>query len=56
MAKGVGSRGLLAPFWASLEEWPVGAVNPAKMQEEYRRFDQRLQEVGRQFGLGGKGR
>ncbi len=45
LANGVGSRGLLAPFWASLEEWPKGAVNPAKVEEEYRRFDQHLREV-----------
>lgn len=55
LAKGVGGRGLLTAYWKGLDDWPKDAVNPAKVQEEYRRFDQRLQEVGQQFGLG-KGR
>lgn len=50
LAKGVGSRGLLTSHWKSLDDWPKDAVNPAKTEAEYRRFDQRLQEVGRQFG------
>lgn len=56
LAKGVGSRGLLTSYWKSLDDWPKDAVNPAKVEEEYRRFDQRLQEVGRQFKLGRAGR
>lgn len=56
LAKGVGSRGLLTSSWKSLDNWPEGAVNPARVQEEYRRFDQRLQEVWRQFGKRERGR
>ena len=56
LAKGVGSRGLLTLYWKSLDDWPKDAVNPAKVQEEYRRFDQRLQEVRQQFGKQGEGR
>lgn len=55
LAKGVGSRGLLTAHWKGLDDWPKDAVTPAKVEEEYRRFDQRLQEVERLFGAG-KGR
>lgn len=56
LARGVSSRGLLAAHWAALEDWPKDAVNPDRVQEEYGRFDRRLQEVERRFGLGGTGR
>jgi tetratricopeptide (TPR) repeat protein len=56
LAKGVGSRGLLTSYWKSLDDWPQDAVNPARVEVEYRRFDQRLQEVWRQFGQGSKRR
>jgi tetratricopeptide (TPR) repeat protein len=54
LAKGVGSRGLLTSYWKALDDWPKDTAAPARMQEEYRRFDQRLQEVRRQFAKGGK--
>jgi len=50
LAKGVGGRGLLTSYWKSLDDWPRDAVSPAKMQEEYRRFDQRLREMWERSG------
>jgi tetratricopeptide (TPR) repeat protein len=54
LAKGVGSRGLLTAYWKGLDDWPKDAVNPARVEAEYRRFDQRLREVWRQFGGGAR--
>ncbi len=45
LARGAGERGLLTPHWRSLEEWPAGPVAPARMQEEYQRFDRALKEM-----------
>lgn len=52
LAKGVGSRGLLTPYWKSLDDWPADAATPARMEVEYRRFDQALKALDQQIREG----
>lgn len=49
LARGVARRGLLAPHWGRLAEWPEGPVTPARMEEEYARLDRVMKEMQQQI-------